>query len=705
MKNARIAPRASLASGAVRSGLLAAVLLVVGAHVWGAIPASQREALVAIYNATGGPTWAHSDHWLEPPGTEGTWYGVGLDPTGQTVTGLYLVGLGLNGTLPDVWGSLPDLQILRLYDNALEGSLPEGLGRCWALYILDLHGNRFTGGIPPQWGGMRSMGTMDLSHNQLGGPLNEVPLRSMPHPWSLDIRDNNYWGTIPSSLCERGATFGIAAGGNALHVEDPELRSMLTYQDWFWWQADQVNPPGAPAVVPTGAGIVQVSWSSANNRNWSGGYRVYTSDQKGGPYRLLAEVGSSSLALQFQGFNPSATTYLQVRSWAQRPSTPGSFVESEPGPELAVRPVSSLSLIAHVDPTADVLPAAFSFSAEPSGGIPPVQVAWDFGDGAAGTGTTATHTYSKTGTHTFTATATDAVGNVATASGWATPYRPISVQAYAIPSAQGSTMFLWFPTVSGGAPPYSYHWVFGDGMTSDQPPYWQGLNHTYVSEGNYDWVLTVTDNAGHSASADGTVSVVLPLQLAATATPTSGAAPLAVHFEAAVMGGVPPVLTEWDFGDGSPHGMGLALDHTYTARWTYQWRMRAVDAEGTELRASGTINAGVPTITVVAAKRGPPFTLEATGTQFTSGCQILINGRPAPKTTYKNATLLVASGDSLLAMLPLGDTAYIQILDPALGLPSERFAFVRSSLRRPDPERPGRNDGGVGSAGSSGGAP
>jgi PKD repeat protein len=684
----------------LRSAVLAALLMVAGMQAWGAIPSSQREALIAIYNATDGPHWSHNDNWLGPEGTEATWWGVEIEPPGKTVLGLHLWGLGLHGTLPDVWDDLPDLQIVRLYDNALEGPLPAGLGRRWALYILDLSNNQFTGGIPSEWEGMRSMRDLDLSDNLLQGPI-PTTFGSWPGPWGIDITGNGFWGSIPSSLCERTASFGFAADGNALHVEDPELRARLT-SDYDRWARSQLSPPGAPTVVSMSVGTALLRWTPVDMGQWTGGYRIYTSDRKGGPYQLLDEIGPYNNSYQIPGLSPSATTYFQVRSFRQPYGFSSAVVESEPGPELAVVTSGAQWVEAEVTPSVDILSTAFSFAAQATIGLPPFRFTWDFGDGTTASGDTPTHTYEKAGTYTYTVTATDSLGSTATASGWVTPYRPPSVEISLWPSGDSGT-FNWICTIQGGAPPYTYLWDFGDGISSTSPPSYPGspVTHAYVSPGDYPWVVTVTDSAGHSASANGMVSYTLPLQLAASASAASGAVPLPVHFRVETIGGTPPLVTEWDFGDGSPHQEGLSVDHTYTARWIYQWRLRVRDAAGAELTTSGTILAGMPLITDVTAMKGPPFTLKISGNGFASGCRVLINGTPAPKTTVKSSTLLVAGGSGLASMLSYDSTSYIQVLDPAVGLPSQSFAFIRSSLRNPKPirQRLGTSAPGTGSHG------
>lgn len=79
------------------------------------IPESERDALIAIYNAMDGPNWHQADNWLGPPGTESTWKGV-------TVRDGHVVGLdsGRNsyqGHLP------PEIINLTFLEELLIGSI------------------------------------------------------------------------------------------------------------------------------------------------------------------------------------------------------------------------------------------------------------------------------------------------------------------------------------------------------------------------------------------------------------------------------------------------------------------------------------------------------------------------------------------------------------------------------------------------------
>ncbi len=87
--------------------------------------ASDRDALVALYNATDGPNWTNSTNWLsdEPLGD---WHGVTV--AGGRVTELALGGNQLTGSLPSELGNLTSLQYMSLRDNQLTGPIPPPTG-------------------------------------------------------------------------------------------------------------------------------------------------------------------------------------------------------------------------------------------------------------------------------------------------------------------------------------------------------------------------------------------------------------------------------------------------------------------------------------------------------------------------------------------------------------------------------------------------
>ena len=152
---------------------------------------TDREALVALYNATGGPNWISTDNWLsDTPVSE--WFGVTTDDNGR-VTVLTLTSNQLSGEIPPELGSLANLSeldldsnqlsreippelgslanlgALNLYSNQLSGAIPPELGSLANLQWLSLDGNHLSGAIPPELGNLGRLQVLDLSKNQLSG--------------------------------------------------------------------------------------------------------------------------------------------------------------------------------------------------------------------------------------------------------------------------------------------------------------------------------------------------------------------------------------------------------------------------------------------------------------------------------------------------------------------------------------------------------
>ena len=169
--------------------------------------ATDREALVALYNATDGPNWDNNENWLSDAPLD-EWYGVTTNDDGR-VTGLFLRENELNwrylrdgssGEIPPKLGNLASLRVLYLPGNLLTGEIPPELGNLANLRILDLASNHLSGEIPPELGSLASLQVLELSENALIG---EIPLELDDLLLTLEeigLDDNQFGGCISSVL-------------------------------------------------------------------------------------------------------------------------------------------------------------------------------------------------------------------------------------------------------------------------------------------------------------------------------------------------------------------------------------------------------------------------------------------------------------------------------------------------------------------------
>ena len=158
---------------------------------------TDRETLVAFYNATSGYNWSIADNWLSDlPLME--WYGVLTDTTGR-VRFLHLSGNNLVGKIPPDLGQLERLDFLDLTNNRLTEEIPSELGQLSNLRTLSLRENMLSGEIPEELGGLTDLVTIDLFQNELGG---EIPheLGSLSNLYRISFGKNKLIGGIPFSF-------------------------------------------------------------------------------------------------------------------------------------------------------------------------------------------------------------------------------------------------------------------------------------------------------------------------------------------------------------------------------------------------------------------------------------------------------------------------------------------------------------------------
>ena len=189
------------------------------------IPTDDRAALVALYEATDGPSWTNKENWLSTAPLD-EWYGVTTDSNGR-VTVLNLRDNNLQGTLPVQLARLTNLRWLNLYVNQLTGTIPTQLGRLINLTSLYLGFNKLSGAIPTELGRLTKLEELSLDNNHLTGPIPTELGRLSKLTW-LELQENHLTGPIPTQLGQLTNLTYLELGGNTLTGPIPVELGQLT---------------------------------------------------------------------------------------------------------------------------------------------------------------------------------------------------------------------------------------------------------------------------------------------------------------------------------------------------------------------------------------------------------------------------------------------------------------------------------------------
>lgn len=128
----------------------------------------EKEALIALYEATGGENWTDNTNWCSDKPLE-EWYGVGF--WGGHVRYLSLGSNNLSGQIPEQLAELPALYDLNLSFNQLSGTIPSFIGNLTSLEYLDLSDNELTGNLPVSMAALNSLENINLCGNRLNGVI------------------------------------------------------------------------------------------------------------------------------------------------------------------------------------------------------------------------------------------------------------------------------------------------------------------------------------------------------------------------------------------------------------------------------------------------------------------------------------------------------------------------------------------------------
>jgi PKD repeat protein len=229
---------------------------------------------------------------------------------------------------------------------------------------------------------------------------------------------------------------------------------------------------------------------------------------------------------------------------------------------------------------------------------PIVRNVWEFGDGArVDNAVKAQHAYGQVGVYRVKLTVEDDQGLKSEAyhqieirevqpEPTPEPDQPPTARINAPAAVKVGESFIVNAADSGCATTcVSYAWDMGDGSQANAVTF----QHVYQSPGDFNIVLTVTDDKGLQGTANQLINVTAqpppeqPQPPAAVINgPTLAAVGQPVSFSSGSQpgSGGPIVEYVWDFGDGNQDNSGPAVTYTYTSPGTFTVRLTVADRQG-----------------------------------------------------------------------------------------------------------------------------
>ena len=330
-------------------------------------------------------------------------------------------------------------------------------------------------------------------------------------------------------------------------------------------------PPALTASFTYNPSSPQVGQTVSFSGSASGGVSPYSYSWSFGD----GSTGSGSSVTHAYASTGSFTVVLTVRD----SGSPQQTTTSQQSITVSGAPPPLTASFAY-SPSSSQAGQPVTFTTSASGGTSPFTFSWSFGDGLAGTGSPVTHTYSLAGSYTTTLTIKDSSSPQQTATSQKTvavtsPPPPISASFTLSPSSpSGGQSVSFTASASGGTPPYSYSWSYGDGSTGT------GLQstHIYSVDGTYQVTLTVEDSQGNTGTGvEPAVVGTSPLLDGFTYSPTGPQPGENINFTASARGGTPPYSYSWDFGNGASV-TGASATHSYPKAGSYTVTLTVMDS-------------------------------------------------------------------------------------------------------------------------------
>ena len=205
-----------------------------------AVPPSERDALLALYDSTNGATWTSKNNWRGAAGTECHWEGIFCNENETNVTDIDLGDHNLTGTLPSAIRNLTKLRSIQIYNNAIGGPIPPEFAELSSLEVIYAASNQFSGTIPTAIAGMAKLRIFDFGGSRLGG-LIPPALGNLLSLEELHLGSNQFTGEIPVELAKLTHLTTLDLANNHLAGKIPDAIGTMSSLQYLFLDINQLT--------------------------------------------------------------------------------------------------------------------------------------------------------------------------------------------------------------------------------------------------------------------------------------------------------------------------------------------------------------------------------------------------------------------------------------------------------------------------------